>query len=146
MTKISFYLSQNGQPTGHLVAACRLAEKAYQRGHGVYIHTASAEQTQTLDRLLWSFRQGSFVPHKPADEDDGVSPVLIGHDLRPSPRVTDILVNLTTEVPAFFSQFQRLLEVVSIEEPAKILARERFRFYRDRGYELETHELSASSS
>lgn len=143
MTRVSFYLSTSYEASARMVLACRVIEKAWRSGHGVYVHTASGEQTALCDRLLWTFRQGSFVPHVPAAEDDGVSPVLIGHEAEPALRLHDVIVNLGDEVPVFFSAFERLLEPVAGDEQQRRQARERYRFYRDRGYALETHELDS---
>ena len=50
-----------------------------------------------------------------------------------------VLVNLHAEPPPFFSRFERLAEIVGVDDvPA---GRERFRFYRERGYEMRTHDL-----
>ena len=35
-----------------------------------------------------------------------------------------------------------LIEIVSLDEEDRAQARDRFRFYRDRGYEIRTHDLS----
>ena len=140
MTRIDFYILQSGSPGAGNAVACRLTEKAYQLGHKVYIHTADADQTEALDELLWTFRAGSFVPHRRCDAGDDFAPVLIGHGEAPEIR-PDVLINLSGEVPLFFSRFERVAEVVEGEEPQRAGARERFRFYRERGYELATHEL-----
>lgn len=143
MTRISFYLLQDAQPQARLLTACRLAEKAYQAGSQLYVHTTDDAQTQQLDQLLWTFRQGSFIPHERADQDDETSPILIGHAPQPPLRINDVLLNLAAEVPVFFSRFGRVLEIVGSQAEEREQARVRFRFYRDRGYELETHELGA---
>lgn len=140
MTRIDFYVLQSGPPgAGHAVA-CRLTEKAYQLGHRVYVHTADADQAEAIDELLWTFRPGSFVPHRLCEAGEDFAPVLIGHGEAPEIR-PDVLINLSGEVPLFFSRFERVAEVVEAEEPQRASARERFRFYRERGYELATHEL-----
>ncbi len=141
MTRISFYLLQDTQPQARLLTACRLAEKVYQTGNQLYVHALDEPQTQQIDQLLWTFRQGSFIPHERAEQDDEVSPILIGHTAQPPRRINDVLLNLAAEVPVFFSRFARVLEVVDAQGEAREQARVRFRFYRDRGYELETHEL-----
>lgn len=112
MTRISFYLLQDAQPQARLLTACRLAEKAYQAGSQLYVHTTDDAQTQQLDQLLWTFRQGSFIPHERADQDDETSPILIGHAPQPPLRINDVLLNLAAEVPVFFSRFGRVLEIV----------------------------------
>jgi DNA polymerase-3 subunit chi len=55
------------------------------------------------------------------------------------------LLNLRTERPPFFSRFQRLIEIVTRDDEDRRLARERYRFYRDRGYEIRSHDLSSSA-
>jgi len=142
VTRVDFYVlkSQAGGETHK--TACRIAEKAYRLGQKVYLHTDSAEGASALDQLLWVFRDGSFVPHELADSGAAPgSPVLIGHDREPDPDHRDVLVNLAGQVPSFFSRFERVVEIVGGDHGQRSLARERFRFYRDRGYPLDTHEL-----
>lgn len=142
MTRVDFYILPDAEAKGRQLLACRLAEKAVGLGHQVYIHTASQAQAASLDNLLWTFRAGSFVPHGlyPGDTDEGL-PVLIGHDAEPQGK-TDVLINLAPEVPLFFSRFSRVTEVVNADEEQRRLGRERFRFYRERGYPLQSHDLA----
>jgi DNA polymerase-3 subunit chi len=142
MTRVDFYVLGDGAGSSPEVLACKLTEKAYKLGHRIYIHTASPEQAARLDDLLWTFRAGSFVPHAlcPDVEADDPAPVWIGCDAAPQ-RLDDVMVNLAPEVPAFFSRFERVAELVGGSHEDKQSARVRFRFYRDRGYELQTHNL-----
>jgi DNA polymerase-3 subunit chi len=57
----------------------------------------------------------------------------------------EVLINLRDETPSMFSRFRRLIEIVSVEDADRAAARERFRFYRDRGYEIRTHQLGAEA-
>lgn len=141
MPRIDFYILPEQKPDGRDLLACRLAEKAYSLGHNVYIHTVSAEQGQRLDDLLWTFRQGSFVPHSlyPTDADD-LSPVLIGWVDAPVLQ-GEVLVNMTHEVPDFHDRFTRVVELVDQDPYTLTKSRERFRRYRERGYTLESHRL-----
>lgn len=141
MTRIDFYILSDQQARSREVYACRIADKAYQLGHRIHIHSESAQQAEQLDELLWSFRAGSFIPHGLYAEDPQ-SPVTIGHDAEPLEN-TDILINLSPQAPAFFSRFQRVAEVVNEDPEHKERARERFRFYRDRGYELQHHQIKS---
>lgn len=143
MTRVDFYIIDNAGGDARQQVACRLAEKAYQLGHRVYIHADDQTQSQALDDLLWTFKQGSFVPHclwQDAAKDD--SPVVIGWQHEPQ-AATDVLINLSAEVPLFFSRFARVAEVVSNDEGDRARGRERFKFYRERGYSLETHTLNS---
>lgn len=112
-------------------------------GHRIYLHTASDAETRRLDELLWTFRDGSFVPHlpvaTPSDEPQAEdTPVHVGSGEEPGQH-SDLLINLADEVPLFFSRFERVAEIVAAD--ARESARERFRFYRERGYSMETHTL-----
>lgn len=140
MPRVDFYILPDRAAESRPRLACRLAEKAYQLGHTVYIHAASAEQARYLDDLLWTFRQGSFVPHAlyPAPPDD-TSPVLIGW-AEEAPAAA-VLINLTQDIPAFFERFQRVAELVDQTPETLAQSRERFRLYRERGCSPQSHKL-----
>lgn len=143
MTKVDFYILDDSQPLQRLRFACRLAEKVWQQGHQVYIHTADAAESQRMDDLLWTFRDGSFVPHQVIDNAplDEETPIHIGHGEEPRHHDT-VLINLADSVPLFFSRFERVAEIIGGDEAHRALGRERFRFYKERGYPLEHHSIS----
>jgi DNA polymerase-3 subunit chi len=146
MPRIDFYLLDDPAPNGVALLACRLTEKAFLLGHSIYIQAASEEQAQALDNLLWTFKQGSFLPHARHSGSDGnAAPILIGHGVEPQ---TDaqVLINLSAEIPAFYPRFERVAELVGPGEAVRQQARQRFRAYRDGGCELNTHNLTGSGS
>ena len=141
MARVDFYiLSQSGEQARQ-VFACRLAEKAYRLDNTVHIQAPDRATAQHLDDLLWTFRDGSFVPHQLAGgaaQDD--SPVTVGYDDGPAgPR--DLLINLCDNVPGCAQGFPRIAELVTSDEDSKQKSRQRFAAYRDQGHELETHEI-----
>ena len=143
MTRVDFYVLPDGTPSGRETFACRLADIAYRRGQRVYLYTQSQDQARALDKLLWTFQAGSFVPHElHPSASEAVVPILIGHDGVPDSG-HEVLINLAATVPNFFSRFERVAEVVNQDPSVKQAGRERFRFYRERGYALETHTLTA---
>ena len=146
MTRISFYILQQNISQAREHFACRLAEKAYNKGLRTYIHTTGEQQSNALDRLLWTFKQHSFVPHAVDNNNpDPEVPVLINH----APKLNDVehahqrtmLINLAEEIPVFFSSFERVAEVIDPQPEHKAHGRARYRFYRERGYELESHTI-----
>ncbi len=141
MSRIDFYVFPGRGVSARSMLACRLTEKAYGLGHKIYIHTDSAEQARYLDDLLWTFRQGSFIPHAlcPAPPNDA-SPVLIGWQGAPSNR-QEVLINLGTQVPDFFEHFERVVELVDQDPETLKQSRTRFRAYREQGCEPETVKL-----
>ncbi len=141
MTQVDFYILTDHSSGDRFGMACRLAGKAWQQGHRIYLHTNSEAESQHVDRLLWTFRQDSFIPHGLADGSDSEhNPVLIGH-AGAAGEEHDVLINLATEVPQFFSRFQRVAEFIDHDAEIKKSGRSRYCFYRDRGYPLNTHEI-----
>lgn len=144
MTQINFYVLSEPGAQARAALACRLTEKAYKLGHKVYLHTQTDQDAGQLDDFLWTFRAGSFVPHArigtQAKDGHDAAPVLVGSNTAP-PDDFNVLINLGQDVPAFFDRFERVAEIVDASDEQRQQARARFRAYRDRGYEPETHKL-----
>jgi DNA polymerase-3 subunit chi len=141
MTRVDFYLLQDATGNAKEAAACRLTQKVFGLGHRVFILSLDADQATRLDKLLWTFSPGSFVPHALSNERlDPVPPVVVGTE-EPDASLHDVLISLATDVPDWFSRFERVAEIVGGTEDEKLQARARYRFYRDRGYTLHTHSL-----
>jgi len=144
MTEVFFYVLDETADDAAQRFACRLTEKAHAEGHRVFIHVDGEAQSAAMDELLWSFRQGSFVPHVTANNlatDDDLTPVVISAGDPPA-GFDDVSINVGGEVSHFFSRFVRHNEVVTPAE--RDSARERYRFFKDRGYALTTHKIAAS--
>ena len=157
MTHIDFYITAANNIDELLNYVCRLTEKAYRSHCDIYIHTESEQQMLALDEKLWSFRANSFLPHhhenseavidaiKGKKENDAPSTVkqggiFIAHSGNVGDH-HDVLINLTDKTPDFFSRFNRLAEIVSSSDTAKKKSRQRYKYYRDRGYPLKVHNL-----
>jgi DNA polymerase-3 subunit chi len=141
VTQVDFYILDTDSNDARLRLACKIVDKATQRDQHVFILSSSDEEARKLDELLWTFDQGSFIPHRVvrgALEAPPPEAVLIGVDQPPGPGRWDVLVNLAAEVPEFFSRYARVAEVVDADATRREQSRERYRFYRDRGYKLST--------
>lgn len=137
MTRIDFYQIESDEAP--LAFACRLVEKIYRAGHRIYIHTKDADEAAALDDLLWTFRPERFIPHCLQSTGEE-APIRIGHAAEPDDH-QQVLVNLSGVVPDFFSRFERVAEVVPLDENSRKSARENYKFYKDRGYPLEYHPM-----
>ncbi len=62
--RVDFYILDDASATGRLKLACKLAEKAYLAAQSVLIWHSQPDELKALDELLWTFRDGSFVPHE----------------------------------------------------------------------------------
>ena len=138
MTKIDFYTGS----TDKLRTACQLSHKAMQNGVRVAFSTLDAATADALDKLLWHYPATAFIPHCRSDAEDAAQwPVVLnsGNDSFPH---YDLLISLHGECVPFFSRFERVIEIVGHDAEDSRLGRERFKFYRDRGYELSHIDLS----
>ena len=144
MTRIDFYIIEQGseQSTDHFI--CRLTEKAWSQNNTVYLHAMDEQHACKFDDLLWTFTGKSFVPHALGSASQCENHVIIGHsdEATVPSQHHDVLINTGHEAPSFFSQFDRVAEIVTMDETSRSKGRERYQFYRDRGYALETHKMS----
>ena len=140
MSKVDFYVLPSSGDDARHVFACRLAEKAYRLEHKVHVHLSDANAARRFDDRLWTFRDGSFVPHEIASPEAAESPVTIGHGTLPK-QAADLLINLTAELPGSTDAFPRIAEIVTSDDGSLRLSRKRYSEYRELGHELESHKL-----
>jgi len=143
--RVDFYVLAADDPATRLRFTCRLAEKAWLLHQRVHVHATTAAVASDIDTLLWTFRQGSFVPHEVIGPGAaGNSPITIGHGSN-APPGADLLINLADEVPEFFERFPRIAEVIDASDAVRRNGREHFRLYRERGCRPETHSIGVQS-
>ncbi|WP_116475194.1 DNA polymerase III subunit chi [Zobellella maritima] len=119
---------------------CQLATDCYRQGQGVFIHTRDKAQAEALDERLWQQEADSFVAHNLQGEGPRQgAPVVIGWQVPQAGR--PVLINLHPLAPAFARRFSQLIDFVPPEEQAKQLARERFKAYRQAGFQLTTEPV-----
>jgi DNA polymerase-3 subunit chi len=118
--------------------------QASKEGKPVLVYVPAAERSEKLDRLLWTHPATGFTPHcRTEDKLAAETPVVLAPDLD-HPLHDECLLNLSDEIPPGFSRFQRLIEIVSADDGDRLPGRERFRFYRERGYPLEARDISGT--
>jgi len=143
VTSIDFYFNAEDR----LSVACRLAGKALLQKKRVLIFAPQPELAQRVDRMLWTAQAVSFIPHCAAhDALAAETPVLIATDDAAPAAACEVLLNLSNECPPFFERHERLLEIVSHDETERSAGRARFKFYRDRGYEIRNHDLAKAAA
>lgn len=141
MPNIDFYLVKEAAISDCYAFVCRLVDKAFQQKHQIYIHANSAEEAKTLDDLLWTFRDTSFIPHGLYQNTGKDEAVRIGVNVHPEAPY-DILINLTSDIPNFFNHFHRVLEIVPQATASKNSARKKYKVYKEKSCELVTHDLT----
>jgi len=137
MTEVKFFTHVDNR----LNFACKLAKAAIDQGKRLIVYAPQEARASEFDRLLWTFSQLSFVPHVRADHAlASATPVVIANDQSSLPH-HDALLNLGDEPPPYFSRFEYLREVVSVDEADRLQARERLKFYKSRGFEIQIQDM-----
>ncbi|MBI2276868.1 MAG: DNA polymerase III subunit chi [Dechloromonas sp.] len=138
MTQVFFYHGAADK----IAAACALLGGAYAKKKAMLVFAPDSAIASSLDRMLWTHSALSFVPHCRGDSPLAAeTPILITDTLDSIPQ-DERLMNLSQAIPPGFSRFQSLIEVVGQEEEERSAARERVKFYKDRGYEVRYFDLS----
>ena len=139
MTTIDFYFNASDR----LQVACRLAAKALAEEKRMLVYAPDAEVAARVNKLMWTWPATGFVPHCPVDDPLAPeTPILIGRtDELPSNCA--LLINLGIECPPHFASFERLFEVIGVDDADKEAGRNRYKVYRSRGYAIANHDLAA---
>ena len=139
MAQVDFYVLDRVDEHARNTLACKLAEKAWRLQNTIHIHTMTRADAEHIDDLLWTFRDGSFVPHELAERGQE-APVTIGYgEGAVEPR--DLLITLCDEIPPFAGSFPRIAELVTADEDCRRKSRQRYASYREQGHNLETHNI-----
>lgn len=138
MTQISFFHGARNR----LQAIAAWLVRAGGEGRQVLVYVPAGERSELLDRLLWTHPATGFLPHcRAKDPLAPETPIILASELDTPPH-DGCLLNLSDEIPPGFSRFQQLIEIISVEDEDRLPGRERFRFYRERGYPLENRDIS----
>ena len=141
MTQIFFYHGA----ADRIAAAAALIAKACAQKKPLLVFAPDPAIAGALDRALWVSNPLGFVPHVRADSPLAAETlVIIADSLEQLPQ-DERLLNLSGDVPPGFSRFNSLIEVASEEPEVRQPARERFKFYKDRGYEIQTLDLAGKA-
>jgi len=138
--RVDFYVLKSAASKQRWTFACRLTEKAYLRDLKVVLLSDSAAEAESLDELLWTFSERSFVPHDlcRAGEAAAAAPVRLTPALE-GIESADLLVNLAQRMPAGLERFGRIAEIIDADDARRARGRERFKAYRDLKLPVETH-------
>jgi len=121
-----------------------LCEKAVAKGRQLTVFTQDEVMNSQLQQMLWQHSATSFLPSaQPGHATSGQVAIILdkdGNDLIQD----DILINLKSGHPPFFSRFRYLVELVGSNESDKVAARMRYKFYRDRGYQVKSTDAAAN--
>ena len=142
MTEVAFHFNA----VDRLAYICRLLRKAVSAGARVVV-TGAPGTLQQIDSALWTFSPVDFVPHCHIENEAWVvaaSPVVLAPSTHSVPH-QQVLLNLGHQVPEGFERFERVIEVVGLEDDDVTLARSRWKYYAGHGYTMTRHDLAAKT-
>jgi DNA polymerase-3 subunit chi len=146
-TRVDFYVTGEAGDAARLRLACRVTEKAYLARQRVVVYSDDAPLLPRFDELLWTFGDGSFVPHDTLTQDGAPceAPVVLTTGPLPAEPFIGadgcVLVNLASTVPPFFERFARVAEFLDARPEVRSAGRERFKAYRGKAIEPQTHNV-----
>ena len=142
--RVDFYVLEESSASARLKLACKLAEKAYLASQTALVWHTDADELRAFDELLWTFMDGSFVPHEMLPAGTAVSaiesPVILSAATTP-PMVVDIVINLAPGVPECLAQTRRVAEIIDGDDTRRRAGRARFKAYRDLGIQPASHNI-----
>ncbi len=143
MTRIDFYTLAEDSAGDRLLLTCRLVQRALGEGLRAYIEAPDDQTARSLDRLLWTFREDSFLPHGLVGETDPeLTPILIGRrNERPPTQSGQLLINLGYEVPDALDRYERLIEPIDQDPAVRAAGRRRYAHYKGLGHPLSHHVI-----
>ena len=141
MTRIDFYFNVSDKRQ----VAAGLVESALAKRRQVTICAADESSAASVSKVLWQHKPESFLPNVLASHAAAAHTPVVIHWQNQVMLQDELLINLTQAEPSFFSRFTQLIELVGDDEQDKVAARARFKFYRDRGYEIKSVDYAKTN-
>jgi DNA polymerase-3 subunit chi len=142
-TRVDFYLLQGTNVQNVQFFCCRLAEKAWKLDNTVFVRTEDEQQARLLDNLMWTYSDGSFLPHALSNNELSTdTPIIIGTIKEPAGSF-DLMINLASGIPDQCSHYSRIAEIINEDETIKAQGRLRYGQYDKKNYPLNHHNINA---
>jgi DNA polymerase-3 subunit chi len=135
MTRVEFFFNVEDK----LQKLAELSEKAIAKNVKLLMLAKTNEAAIQIQAYLWSLPQ-QFLPNHPSNHPLAAQTPIIVDWFTDEPPHDEVLINMQHPQPVFFSRFRRLIEIVGMDEEEKVQARIRYKFYRDRGYEIKNYD------
>jgi len=148
VTSVDFYILPSEHESSFRNFVCKIVEKSYNRYPRTVLLVDNLDDARLFDDLLWTFRQGSFIPHGMGDSPalSDVPPVHIATSRSDTTGAANVLVNVSSVLPSAPANYDRIIEIVDKHPTRRTQGRDRYRHYRELGLSLETHDLSRQSA
>lgn len=138
MPRVEFIKIRRPEKAKHL---CELSDHFFQDGQRVLVTVADENQGVTLDRFMWTWKKGSFLPHA---YDNGAvdcldEPVIIETEER-NPNGAQVLIMGKPCSVEFVRTFRHVIDFAELYDSAlRDAARRRYAMFREAGFEVAMH-------
>ena len=142
-TNVLFHHFESIERKDFLIYVCKLIEKGYKQNiNPIYIKTDTQKQAEELDKLLWTFRQESYIPHTLVDQDsNNTQPVQIGW-IDNEIEDAEAIINLSDGMPDISNHLKKIHEIIENIDEKKEKARERWKKYKSIGFNIKAYKVS----
>ena len=140
-TNVLFHHFESIERKDFLVYVCKLIEKGYKQNiNPIFIKTNTQKQAEELDKILWTFRQESYVPHALVDKDNNTQPVQIGW-IDNEIEDAEAIINLSYGMPDISNHLKKIHEIIENIDEKKEKARERWKKYKSIGFNIKAYKV-----
>jgi len=149
MKSATFYIIEKDSPQsnqcGLLSYVVFLGQHFAKQKAKVYINCQNKKEAENLAELFWQVPTEKFIAHNLVGEGPKYStPIEIGYpEVKPNFN-RQMVINLSDSKTTFALRFSEVVDFVSCEEKNKQLARERYKLYRQAGFQLQTLNVDYS--
>ena len=134
MTNIKFFFNVENK----IEFICSMLPERLNKKKNSLIYCANNEQLKILSNYLWSNNLSEFFPHEKNNHHYFNKITISNKDID---WMDDTIINISNKMIDGFNRYLHLFEMVSTDEDDKKLARKRFQYFKDRGYNIQTIDV-----
>lgn len=143
MANATFYIvppdSTQASPEGFAHYVLFLAQHFAKQGAKVYLNCNDKVHAEQIAERFWQVDPAQFIAHNLVGEGPKYATnIEIGYQAVKPSWNRQLVINLADNKTTFANKFAEVVDFVPCEEKAKQLARERYKIYRQAGYQLQT--------
>jgi DNA polymerase-3 subunit chi len=119
---------------------CDLAEKLFLDGKRLVIYSEKDETSISLDSMLWTWKQQSFIPHKCLESliEPQSEPVILTNQIESASGYDTLLLHDPLHID-IVNKFSNIIDFAEkYDAPALEASRKRYKIYRDQNYTINT--------
>jgi len=134
MTNIKFFFNVDNK----IEFICSMLPERLNKKKNSLIYCSNNEQLKILSNYLWSNNLSEFFPHEENNHHYFNKITISNKDID---WMDDTIINISNKMIDGFNRYLHLFEMVSTDEDDKKLARKRFQYFKDRGYNIQTIDV-----